>query len=66
MTAGHDDARATIPQWKENGLLAGGVLVVLLLPLSLLYFAPLDQEDHALPFVLALGCMLIVGWIFGR
>jgi len=66
MTAGHEVTRGPLPQWKENGLLALGVVVVVFMPISLLYLAPIAQAGQELPFVLALGCMLIVGWIFGR
>jgi hypothetical protein len=59
-------ARRVLPPWQERTLLVGGVLVVCTLPILLLIYAPRHSEGGALPFHLSLGCLLIVGWIFGR
>jgi len=64
---GVDAKSAPIPRWQELVLVLGGITLVVVLPMILLVYMPHHSSGGELDSVpLSLGCMLLVGWLFGR
>jgi hypothetical protein len=61
-----EEEQVPLKRWQELVLTSGGIITVLFLPTLLLVLVPLEQTNAQLPFMFALGCKLIIGWLVGR